>query len=425
MKYLIILLCLLPFMLPAQTITPIAHIQDSVSVYQDQTVTIEGIITIGVGVTHGARCNVFIQDDSNRGMMIFDYDITAAYQNDLVRGNEVRVTGEVDEYQGVTELTDFYYQVLSTGNPDPTPVYLELNQYLNAYEGTFVRVVGEIYDKYYAGGGWNLMIEDQSGGTTIIRVWDSTGIDVSEFAEGFLLQAIGVGSIYNNNFQILPGYQDHLDEGEFVNYPYGEISQQTAGLPITISFSYAESFESVNLWWKTNQDLDWQLTEMTLQNGREEYYLAELPAFSAGSIVRFYLEGFTTAGDTLLLPEGFPQEAAYFFTIAVEKLKAVLTVPPQPFNPYRGETFPIEFGSRNGDKVILKIYNAEGKLVAEPANQIISSLTGLIEYAWNGKDKDNKLVPLGLYICFLEVINTTTGSKSTAKAPIVVGAPLK
>jgi hypothetical protein len=426
MKYFVFVLLILPGLLLAQTITPIANIQDSISVYNGQTVTVEGIITIGVGVTHNLRCNVFIQDDSNRGIMLFDYDITSAYEDDLIRGNEIRVTGEVDEYSGITELKNFSYQILSTGNPDPVPVYLELNQYLNDYEGTFVKVIGTVSDPYYAGGGWNLTVTDLSGGSTTIRVWDSTGIDVTPFTEeGYLLQAFGVGSLYNNSFQILPGYQDHLGPGEYENYPWGDVSSTAANTPIEITFGYPETFNSVFLYWKTNEDLSWNQEEMLQFNStRIDSFAVQLPSFSPGKVISFYIEAFEADGDTLILPEDFPNDDPFYFNIDVPKLKAVLTVPPKPFNPYMAETFPIEFGSRAGDKVILRIYNAEGKLMIEPINEIISG-NGITQYSWNGKDKDNKLVPLGLYICYLEVTNTTNGNKSTAKAPIVVGSELK
>ena len=429
MKKFFILLLFLPVIIYAQTITPIASIQDSVSFYNGQIVTIQGIITIGVGVTHNLRCNVFLQDNSNRGMMIFDYDITPAFQQDLVRGNELRVTGEVDEYNGVTELTDFSYVVISTGNPEPIPVYIELNQNLNSYEGTLVRVVGVITDTWWAGGGTNIVITDYTGlFSTTIRVWDSTGLDVSQYVEGYLLEVVGIGGIYAGAFQILPGYQDQLRAGEFDNYPYGDISEQIAGVPIEITFAYPGDFSAVNLYWKTNQAVDWNLVEMEIQGSRDAVYVTELPAQKAGKIVQFYINTFDSLGTELIFPEGYlddPDIDPYSFVIEVAKLKAVLTVPPKAFNPYDGESFPIEFGSRNGDKAILRIYNAEGKLVFEPQNIIISSPSGIATYNWNGKDRENKIVPLGLYICYLEIIETDSGHKKTAKAPIVVGAPLK
>jgi len=356
---------------------------------------------------------------------IIHYDITPAFQQDLIRGNELQVTGEVDEYGGITELTDFSYNVISTGNPEPIPVFVELNQYLNNYEGTLIRAVGQIFDPYWAGGGWNLNIRDLTNGETIVRVWDTTGLNTDPYVDGYILEAVGVGGLYNSDFQILPGYQDQLRLGEFDNYPYGDISEQVAGVPIEITFEYPGNFSSVDLYWKTNEDVNWNLSEMEIQGSRDAIYVTELPAQKAGKIVKFYLQTVDSLGTEMVLPEDFPDEDPYYFVIEVPKLKAVLTVPPRPFNPYNGETFPIEFGSRKDDKAILRIYNAEGKLVFQPKNIIISTPDGVGTYNWNGKDKENKLVPLGLYICYLEVINPETGSKKTAKAPIVVGAPLK
>ncbi len=99
----------------AQTITPIANIQDSINIYNGQSVTIKGIVTIGAGITHGTMLNIFVQDESGRGILLFDYNITSMYQQDLIRGNEIQLTGDVEEYNGITEITDFSYSVLQQG----------------------------------------------------------------------------------------------------------------------------------------------------------------------------------------------------------------------------------------------------------------------------------------------------------------------
>lgn len=426
MKKFFVVLLFLPVFCLAQTITPIANIQDSISVYNGQIVTVQGIVTIGAGITNNNQLNVFIQDSSGRGIELFDYDISASQAVDLVRGNELQITGEVDEYNGVSEIKDFSWTVLSSGNPEPTPLYIELSQPLLPYEGTLVRTIGEITDSWYAGGGTNIIITDYSGlFSTTVRVWDSTGLNLSAYGEGDILEVVGAGGIYSGAFQILPGYQDQLRIGEFDNYPFGDISTQAAGEPIEITFAYPAEFAEVYLYWKSNADLDWNILAMLATANRQTTYAAELPAQKAGRIIQFYLAAYDSLGAEMLFPEGFPNEDPYFFVIDVSKLKAVLTVPPKPFNPYDGETFPIEFGSRNGDKAILRIYNAEGKLVFEPKNIIITAPDGIMSYNWNGKDRENKIVPLGLYICFLEIIETDSGNKKTAKAPIVVGAPLK
>ena len=426
MKKIISIILFLTFsLLFAQVITPIANIQDSVSVYNGQNVTIEGVITIGAGISNNNQLNAFIQDSSGKGIMLFDYDITSAYEADLVRGNILRVSGEVDEYNGVTEIKDFSYTIISSGNPDPIATILDMGTNLNIYEGTLVQVTGTIYEMYYAGGGTNLNIEDEEGNQLTVRVWDSTGIDLNEYVVGYVLEARGAGGIYAGNFQILTGYDDHLGEGEFVNYPYGDISERIPGEPVNITFTYPLEFDNVIMHWKTNRDIDFNLLEMIPTTTNENIYEADVPAQGEGTIVEFYIIAADTSGTEYIFPEEYPQVPAYFYTYKAVSHSAILNIPARAFNPYGGETFLIEFASKNGDKAILRIYNAEGKLMRTLMNTMISNSTGIIQYDWDGKDKENKLLPLGLYICFLEVIDTANGNKKTAKAPIVIGAPLK
>jgi len=103
-KIITILLFLSMSILFAQVITPIANIQDSLNVYNGTNVTIEGVITIGAGISNNNLLNAFIQDSSGKGIMLFDYDITPAYENDLVRGNLLQVSGEVDDKEEVIVL---------------------------------------------------------------------------------------------------------------------------------------------------------------------------------------------------------------------------------------------------------------------------------------------------------------------------------
>jgi hypothetical protein len=424
-KIIILILFLATTLLFAQVITPIANIQDSASVYNGQNVTIEGVITIGAGISNNNLLNAFIQDNSGKGIMLFDYDISSAYEADLVRGNILRVSGDVDEYSGVTEIKDFSYTIISSGNPDPAATILDLGANNDIYEGTLVQVTGTIIESYWAGGGTNLNIEDEDENQLTVRVWDSTGIDLDEYIEGSVLEARGAGGMYASNFQILAGYQDHLSEGEFVNYPYGDISERIPGEPVNITFSRPQEFDTVIMHWKTNSNLDFNLLEMIPTAANENIYEADVPAQGEGTIVEFYIIAADTSGTEHKFPEEYPEVPAYFYTYKAVSHSAILNIPARAFNPYNGETFHIEFASKNGDKAILRIYNAEGKLMRTLLNIMITNSTGIIQYDWDGKDKENKLLPLGLYICFLEVIDKTNGNKKTAKAPIVIGAPLK
>ena len=422
---LMIIVFLTSSLLFAQIITPIANIQDSVSVYNGENVNIEGVITIGAGISNNNQLNAFIQDSSGKGIMLFDYDISSVYQVDLVRGNFLEVSGEVDEYNGVTELKDFSYTIISSNNPDPTATILDLNVNNDVYEGTLVQATGTIYEMYYAGGGTNLNIEDEEGNQMAVRVWDSTGINLDNYFVGFVLEARGAGGMYASNFQMLVGYDDHLGVGEFENYPYGDIGEIVADQPVNITFSRPIEYANVILNWKTNSNSEFNLLEMTPTEINENIYETDVPAQGEGTVVEFYIVATDTSGNEFTYPEEYPQVPAYFYTYKAITHSATLNIPARAFNPYSGETFPIEFASKNGDKAILRVYNAEGKLMRTLVNTIISNSTGIKHYDWNGKDRENNLLPLGLYICFLEVIDTSTGNKKTAKAPIVIGSQLK
>ncbi len=529
MKKIIILLLFLPAVIYGQTITPIANIQDSISVYNGEVVTIEGVITIGAGVTNGSMLNAFIQDDSGKGIEVFDYDITTSYQQDIIRGNKLRINGEIDEYQGVTEIKDFTYEVLATNlaHPFVSLTIPEIQNY-NVWEGTFVSTSGTlIEDPYFAGGGYNITIEDDSGDQLVIRVWDSTNIDIAALEEDFPITAYGVVSSYESVAQILPGYQEDI-QIDIAEPQIEDISWQPAqpfideNIIVTASVvDYDGLVESVKLRYRLDSDETTYLDTLQMELNSSDDYETELPPLNSFTqeeddyVINIEVEDDSAnvvysseiievlkrspiisnmnilnepePNDSILVQvniedsDGVVEYAQLIYTIdfnttlhyaaldsvdidlfegiipgrssgetvhigviaeddsslvtIAENLEsytyplishaALLNVPAETFNPYAGETFPIEFGSESGDKVILRVYSSEGKLVTTLKNIIISNSSGINHYDWDGRDKNNNLLPLGLYICFLEVVDVNTGNKKTAKAPIVIGAPLK
>ena len=197
----------------AQIITPIANIQDSLDVYIGQTVTIEGVITIGAGIINTGVLQAYIQDESEKGIMIFDYDLFNFYIDDIIRGNKLRVMGMVAEYNGKTEIIDFQYLILETGlNISNYTIGMSINQALNysELEGTFASISGILScPPYYVGGGYNLTIIDSTD-QIVVRVWDSTGINVDNLDVGQLLDINGVIGVYNDQGQIIPGYSEDI-----------------------------------------------------------------------------------------------------------------------------------------------------------------------------------------------------------------------
>ncbi len=634
----------LPLMMLAQDITPIAQIQENINQYNGHEVTIEGVVTIGAGLLYDTRLQCYLQDESGKGIQAFDYDITNAYEQAFVRGNRLQITGTIEEYNGVTEITDFDFEIMSTGNLIPMTdlTVSEMGNY-QTWEGSMTWFSGVVTDSYSAGGGLNVTLENTSGEEMLYRLWDSCDVD-PDIAVGDQLVAKGVISSYNGSPQLLPAYLedftpfssviqpnlifsedditvkvrvewpeniatmelqyalqsdmvyhtlilapiDGVDRGyqgtvpplntltdasdnyvfryvgkdsagstlvtgdpiavvvytgvpfiegvefysqftetyNFIQYPFnderitivaevvddlGEISEVAVhyGLKSQASMDsvlilepddgnlfegdlpamtditeldddfvfqvwvtddadnviHSEEIEivvaprapvvydmeflnvpqpgedlefGVNIW-DTDGDLTEQFIQYQLDYSSDGHtaplvrdttysdttrYIGVIPGKSSGTTVFAHVVAYDNDGYSTYNIPGY-EEMEVEYTYPVFSHKAILKVPPHPFNPYAGETLPIDFYSKQGDKVLLRIYSSSGKLVHTAKNFIIDDENGINRFEWDGKNRSRSVLPLGMYICHLEVTETDTGNKKTAKAPIVIGAPLK
>jgi DNA/RNA endonuclease YhcR with UshA esterase domain len=196
--------------LQGEEVIPIRDIQENTPQYEGQTVTVEGVVTVPVNTIQTGLTNAYIQDNSGRGINIFNFDPIS----ELARGNLVQVRGTVTEFQGTTELTDPVVTLLATGQPLPAPLELTLDQASNlGLEGTWVKVAGVMdEDPYFAGGGYNLNIHDPFG-TITVRVWQSTSISVADYFQGDTLTAAGVCEPYAGALQVVPPTPEDLRHG--------------------------------------------------------------------------------------------------------------------------------------------------------------------------------------------------------------------
>ncbi|MEJ2634279.1 MAG: hypothetical protein P8184_03175 [Calditrichia bacterium] len=193
--------------------TPISLIQLNTAQYKGQTVTIMGVVTFGAGLTTSSFTSAYVQDNSGYGINVYQ---PGTVDSRLTRGNQVVITGTVDEYNGVTEITGYTLDVLGEGSELPTALILQTGEANDArWEGTYVQVEGEITDLYAAGGGSNVTVDDGTG-PYLLRIWDATGVNLSAFAVGDTIVARGVASVYTSSStgavtqQMLVGYQDDI-----------------------------------------------------------------------------------------------------------------------------------------------------------------------------------------------------------------------
>lgn len=527
--------------------TRIKDIRENFSYWDGRTVTVQGVVMIGSGTIHGTQLRAYMQDDpiiepaaeNQRGIMLFDYNADSNIQ----RGHRLLVTGVVGEYGGAVQLTNFTYQILETGvDFEKYVLHLSITEAQNfqRWEGTTVQIEGTLYENpFYAGGGHNVNIEDVTGRRYTVRVWDSTGINVSRLERGVPIQARGAVGVFANAAQLLPGYQDDIviDIAEpVVEEIHWEPEKPYVDEDITVrvtAFDYDGFVETVRLTYRLESESAVRDT-LDMNHIGNDVYSADLPSLVSldityednyiititatdddgnttskseriritkrRPIVSNVVFGSPQPGDSLSVqvnittpaldpevvitttriyyylnyrakryeakleadtlsvdlykgyipgqPQGTIVQVAIYaedsvdlfteerldedgneliYTYPVESHRALLRIPAKPFNPWEGETISIGFFSEDGNKAILRIYNSEGKLMFTPRNLILDSVNqdGVNYYHWNGRDRNNRILPIGLYICHLEVIDIETGKKKTANAPIVIGSPLK
>jgi len=192
------------------SLTPIADIQADPSAFT--TVTVEGVVTIGAGVLDTSMTKAYIQDSSGRGIQLFDYDVTDAYRRDIRRGNLLRLTGDVEDYQGTTEIKEFSYELLDTNQVLPEPYSLSCSGAASAdWDGTLISLTGKIAEIYEVGGGTNVTIQDATGDIKL-RIWETTGIELDTFAVGDSITVMGVGNFYftGEEYQVLVAYEEDI-----------------------------------------------------------------------------------------------------------------------------------------------------------------------------------------------------------------------
>jgi hypothetical protein len=100
-----------------------------------------------------------------------------------------------------------------------------------------------------------------------------------------------------------------------------------------------------------------------------------------------------------------------------------ITAKPNPFSPFSqgiDSYTEIQYELPFKDALInAKIFDAAGFLVYEPVNNRISASVGSIQ--WNGKNKNDQLLPLGQYIVLLQASDIETNKIWESKIVVVIG----
>ncbi len=154
------------------------------------TVTIEGVVLNGpeLGVIR------FLQD-STGGLAIYDFSMGF-----LQRGDLVRVTGVMDEYNQLLELVSIsHHTLISSGNPLPPPLVITPAQLGEAHESVLVRINGVTFTNAGSTFSGNTNYNISAGGEQgVVRVVNNNPL-VGQIIPTGMVDVVGIGSQFHHS----------------------------------------------------------------------------------------------------------------------------------------------------------------------------------------------------------------------------------
>ncbi|MCB2211073.1 T9SS type A sorting domain-containing protein [bacterium] len=189
----------------------IADVQTDPDSYLGTEVTFVAVVTQGHNTVHTQYVDVYIQDNSGYGIAVYSWD--PAQGVGLDRGDLIEITGTIDQYFDTTELINFTFTELSSGNPLPEPMVFATGDIDDSvpYEGVWAEITGTLqWDPSEPGTSFNIWVDDGSGPADV-RVWGDANLDFSGFLGGDEITLRGTIDSYNGIGQLQPSAQEDIE----------------------------------------------------------------------------------------------------------------------------------------------------------------------------------------------------------------------
>jgi endonuclease YncB( thermonuclease family) len=176
----------------------------------------EGVVNVDNGVLHPGKLSVYMQD-GEAGIQLFSHNPDS--YPEVKKGDRVRVEGSVSQYNGVTQVLVDELEVLAQNQAVETKT-VTIEQYRDAsaaeaLEGQLVTLEGFVRNvPDYFNGGANLTVINEEFDPLVLRVWESTGIDLTLLKANHWYQVTGISSEYRGTYQVLPREQSDLTLSE-------------------------------------------------------------------------------------------------------------------------------------------------------------------------------------------------------------------
>ncbi|MBD3368880.1 hypothetical protein GF402_00765 [Candidatus Fermentibacteria bacterium] len=188
-----------------------------------EVVTIEATATCNGTLFSGGSGLSFYVQDATAGINVYS---SAVPGFSIDTGDSLRITGEITQYNGLTEIKpDSEYDLEYLGSPgEPEPSQMVIHQDVSeSLEGLLLALGDRSTQQWVtvashpsqAGGGYNFEVWNGQAAVSI-RVDEGTGIDVSGIEPGVRLYIYGLGGQYDSEppyetgYQLLPRSQSDL-----------------------------------------------------------------------------------------------------------------------------------------------------------------------------------------------------------------------
>lgn len=213
----------------------ISEIQENVSTYEGQLVNVIGVVTIGDGLLFPGRTKFYIQDESGRGIQIYNASELAVTYN---RGDFIQVVGTVEIYNDDVEIINPDITLLDIDYPLPGPHIIVGDESLTM-NGTWSIASGQLSDYWhYLSGSTEftaLTITLENGYNIQTMFWNSA-VPSSELAQfedmvGEELSISGVITFYNGDVQSTCGYYSDIEDNTDPTIPVAQAGPDQVVLP--------------------------------------------------------------------------------------------------------------------------------------------------------------------------------------------------
>jgi|GEM_PF-7072639 len=183
-------------------ITPIGIVRvdrdnDFIPDRMGDTVTVAGRASVGTGILHRERLQVFLQDNSG-GIELFGRQ----FMDPIEVGDSVIATGIVGQYNGLTQLNTLHYKIVETTPSAPGSVDLTISEtHSERYEGMLVRVQGRIVNKRMNRGGQYILLTQPEESDEIlaifVRDFHRPRVDFDDYSVGDEVRVTGTLGQYD------------------------------------------------------------------------------------------------------------------------------------------------------------------------------------------------------------------------------------